>query len=128
MKAEPFWIPGPWTGKLAILPRPRAGDWLADEVRSWREAGIDIVVSLLTADEVDEFDLGAERTESDEHGLRFQSFPVADRGVPASKSAFAELLTDLGRRLDGGQTVAVHCRQGIGRSALVAIGLLIWTG
>jgi protein-tyrosine phosphatase len=128
MKAQPYWIPGPWPGKLAILPRPRAGDWLADEVRSWRDAGIDAVVSMLTPDEVEDLDLAAEPAESEGHGLRFRSFPVDDRAVPASKLEFAGLLTDLSRQLETGQTVAVHCRQGIGRSALVAIGLLIWSG
>jgi protein-tyrosine phosphatase len=128
MKAEPFWIPGPWPGKLAIIPRPRGGDWLADEARAWRDAGIDAVVSLLTPDEADDLGLAAERAESEAHGLRFVSFPVADRGVPSARGEFASLLTDLGRHLDAGRTVAVHCRQGIGRSALVAIGLLVWSG
>jgi protein-tyrosine phosphatase len=128
MKAEPFWIPGPWAGRVAIPPRPRAGDWLADEVRSWRDEGIDAVVSMLTPDEVEDLGLAAEPAESEAHGLRLLSFPVADRAVPASKLEFAGLLTDLSRQLDAGQTVAVHCRQGIGRSALVAIGLLVWSG
>jgi hypothetical protein len=35
MTTELFWIPGPWKGKLAIVPRPRGGDWLDDEVGGW---------------------------------------------------------------------------------------------
>lgn len=128
MKTDPFWVSGPWPGRLAIVPRPRGGDWLADEIRSWREAGIDVVVSLLTPDELDDLGLADERVECEAQGLQFQSFPVADRGVPSSKSEFGTVLTDLGRQLDAGQTVAVHCRQGIGRSGLVAIGLLVWSG
>jgi hypothetical protein len=34
-------------GRLAIVPRPRAGDWLDDEIAAWRAEGIDLVVSLL---------------------------------------------------------------------------------
>ena len=30
--------------------------------------------------------------------------------------------------LEGGKTVAVHCRQGIGRSGMVAVGLLMLGG
>ena len=47
-------------GRLAIVPRPRGGDWLADEIQALREAGVDVLVSLLTADEVAELDLARE--------------------------------------------------------------------
>jgi hypothetical protein len=51
MKPSISWIPGPWVGKLAILARPRGGDWLADEVEGWRDAGLEVVVSLLSKGE-----------------------------------------------------------------------------
>jgi hypothetical protein len=47
MAANVFWVPGPWRGRLGIVPRPRGGDWLSDEMRAWLETGIDAVVSLL---------------------------------------------------------------------------------
>jgi hypothetical protein len=50
-------IDGPWPGRLAIVPRPRGEDWLDDEGRAWQEAELDVIVSLLTADEVGGFDL-----------------------------------------------------------------------
>ena len=34
-------------GRLAIMARPRAGDWLEDEISGWRAQGVEIVVSLL---------------------------------------------------------------------------------
>jgi len=42
---------GFWPGRLGIAARPRGGDWLIDELRSWRKAGVHVVVSLLTPDE-----------------------------------------------------------------------------
>ena len=51
MSAKIFWIPGPWRGRLGIVPRPRGADWLGDKTRAWRETGIDVVVSLLEPDE-----------------------------------------------------------------------------
>src|SRR5438874_882122 len=39
MRAEIYPIAGVPFGRLAIMPRPRAGDWLPDEVASWRGAG-----------------------------------------------------------------------------------------
>jgi protein-tyrosine phosphatase len=123
-----YWIEGPWKGRLAIVPRPRGGDWLEDEVSDWRKAGIDVVVSLLTPDEVTEFDLEAEKESCEAHGIRFISFPIPDRGVPASKDAATSLVHNLEQSLADGQNVALHCRQSVGRSALIAAYLLAESG
>jgi hypothetical protein len=61
-------------GRLAILPRPRGGDWLEDEVRGRRAAGVDVIVSLLTSDEVTNLDLAQERCLCQAHG-RFLAVP-----------------------------------------------------
>jgi protein-tyrosine phosphatase len=123
-----YWIDGPWQGRLAIVPRPRGGDWLEDEVRSWRAAGLDVVVSLLTPDEISEFDLRQQAQWCRTHGVEFISFPIPDRGTPASRDAVAALVHDLEKALMAGRTVALHCRQGIGRSALLAACLLVSAG
>jgi predicted protein tyrosine phosphatase len=128
MKDDTYWIPGPWAGRLAIVARPRGGDWLEGDVRGWREAGIDEVISLLEPDEAAELELSEERSMSEVCGLRFHAYPVADRGVPSSRESFMTLLHELHTALRKGRTVAVHCRQGIGRSALVAAGALVGAG
>lgn len=61
------------------------------------------------------------------NGIDFYSLPTEDRSVPHSSGA-AELVTNLSRELAGGKSIAVHCRQGIGRAALIAAGLLIEAG
>jgi protein-tyrosine phosphatase len=110
------------------MPRPRGGDWLEDEVNAWRLAGVDLIVSLLTSDEVTDFDLDQEREWCQSQGIQFRSFPIVDRSVPSSRSEFAELVVELANRLKEGTNVAIHCRQGIGRAALVAICVLIQSG
>lgn len=40
MKSDLFWINGPWPGRLAIMPRPRSGDWLEDEIQAWSGAAV----------------------------------------------------------------------------------------
>jgi len=47
MRPQVYWINLPMAGRLAIMARPRAGDWLDDEISGWRVQGIDTVVSLL---------------------------------------------------------------------------------
>jgi protein-tyrosine phosphatase len=128
MKDDIYWVPGPWPGRLGIASRPRGGDWLNDEVRSWREAGVDVVVSLLTPDE--EKDLGLEDEEQvvRAEGLGFHRLPIPDRGVPSSRSELAGVLPTVAAALQGGENVTIHCRQGIGRSSLVAASLLVDAG
>jgi protein-tyrosine phosphatase len=128
MRADVYWIPGPWPGRLGIVPRPRGGDWLADDVRSWKEAGFDVIASLLTPGEIAGLDLHDEDALSRAQGLDFHSFPIPDRGVPESWAAAKELLAELERALESGKNVALHCRQGIGRSSLVAASLLVAGG
>jgi protein-tyrosine phosphatase len=123
-----YWIPGPWRGQLAVAARPRGADWLEDEVKSWRRAGLDVVVSLLEGEEASQLGLGLEGVLASSHGVRFQSFPIPDRGLPSSTAAARALLGEIVKHLEAGRWVAVHCRQGIGRSGLIAIGVLIASG
>ena len=128
MKTELSWIEGGWHGRLAISPRPRGGDWLEDEVRGWRSANVDVVVSLLTSDEAADLDLTREGQLCQADGMEFLSFPIMDRGVPASTKDALEFVRKLEKRLLGGKNVSIHCRQGIGRSALMAACLLVLSG
>ena len=128
MKPDLFWIPGPWRGRLAVAGRPRGGDWLEDEVSGWHEAGLDIVVSLLEKDEADQLELSREGNIATSQGIHFVSFPIPDRGVPPSTPDALALISRVGTALDQGRAVAVHCRQGIGRSGLIAASLLVRSG
>ena len=128
MKPKLFWIPGPWPGKLAVAGRPRGGDWLEDEIGGWREAGLDVVISLLEPDEAAQFELAHEGDAAEKKGVRFVSFPIPDRGVPASTKEALSLFSRVASALEEGKSIAVHCRQGIGRSGLIAAGLLLTSG
>ena len=128
MRTDVYWIPGPWPGRLGILPRPRGGDWLRDEVHGWREAGVEVVASLLMPEEIAELGLQDEAARCREEGLNFRTFPIPDREVPESRARAVELIRELEQALRSGKSVAVHCRQGIGRSGLIAASLLVAAG
>src|SRR5262245_59231148 len=97
MRAEIYWMTGVPQGRLAVLPRPRGGDWLADEARSLRLAGVDVLLSLLTNEEVVELDLAEEAACCAEAGIEFVSFPIQDRGVPSSRSEAVAVVQRLAR-------------------------------
>jgi protein-tyrosine phosphatase len=101
---------------------------LGDETAAWRAAGVDVVVSLLEAEEEAQLILEGEAGAAAASGIDFRAFPIPDRGVPASRASVAELADDIVDALDRGKNVAVHCRQGIGRSGLIVGGVLVAAG
>ncbi len=128
MRKELYWLDGPWRGRLALAARPRGGDWLRDDVANWKRAGIDTVLSLLTPDEEKDLDLRGEAAQAKSQGMEFDSFPIPDRQTPKSEAKLTGLLEKVNRTLTEGKNVVVHCRQGIGRSGLVAACLLVRCG
>jgi hypothetical protein len=128
MASDIHWIDLQGAGRLAIMARPRAGDWLEDEIAHWRAAGIDIVVSLLEPAEIAELGLGRESGLCQEHGIELISFPIRDRGVPPSAKEAAALARELTARIAAGKAVAVHCRAGIGRSSVIAACVMVSVG
>jgi protein-tyrosine phosphatase len=122
------WVDGPWPGMLALAARPRGGEWLADEITGWQSAGVDTVFSLLTAEEEEDLELTEEAAQAESHGVKFLSFPILDRQVPKSEGELTRGLEKLEAELVAGRNVVLHCRQGIGRTGLVAACLFLTKG
>ena len=104
------------------MPAPQP-EGLERAILYWKDEGVDIVVSLLERAEVPGL-VEAEGELCDEIGIEFFWFPIRDGSVPVSASIFDGLVTKLGDAIAMGKAVAIHCRAGIGRSALVAAGVL----
>jgi hypothetical protein len=102
MRAELFPIAECPIGRLAIMPRPRPGDWLEDEVLSWRHQGLNMVVSLLEDSEIEELGLAEEATVCGNAGLSFLRFPIPDREVPESEHLVSRLVADIVLKLQSG--------------------------
>jgi hypothetical protein len=128
MRPQVYWINLPTPGRLAIMARPRAGDWLDDEISEWRALGIDSVISLLEQEEVNELGLQREADLCREQGMEFLSFPIPDRDVPESLRDALVLAQTVSKKISEGKAVAVHCRAGIGRSSLIAACTLACLG
>jgi protein-tyrosine phosphatase len=128
MQPTLYWIATPAAGRLATMARPRGGDWLAGELAALRNLGVDTLVSLLTVEELIELDLEAELDLALAAGLGFESFPIPDYSVPRLDADTVDFIDQLATAVQANQTIAVHCRMGIGRSSLIAASVLTALG
>lgn len=118
--------PGP--GRLATMAHPRGGDWLDDEMSALAGAGVNVLVSALTAEESERLLLTREPAAATAAGLEFVAFPIADRGVPPTSSTAVELADRLAGKVRAGEFVVAHCFAAIGRATLVAGATLVMLG
>lgn len=128
MGTDIYWVSGLRVGGLAIMPRPRGGDWLDSEIQHWHQAQLHTVVSALEPAEVYELDLRQEAPSCIAAGIAFISFPIVDRNVPSSFRSTAQLVQGLMTTLESGHRIGIHCRAGIGRSSLLAACVLTQLG
>lgn len=110
--------------RLAVTPCPLGFEELPSQIETWRQAGIDCVVSLLETREAKHLGLDRERDYCERMGLRFISLPIPDHGLPPSSKAFNSLVKELANEIAGGQAVVAHCYAGIGRTGLLAACVL----
>jgi protein-tyrosine phosphatase len=125
---SPFWVDTGNQLRLAIIPRPRGGDWLDDDTARLKRDGVDVLVSMLQPEEAGDLGLSAERAACEAAGIVFESFPIPDRETPAAAAAFFQFVEKLRSELHAGRSVAVHCRASIGRSSLLLASLLCAEG
>jgi protein-tyrosine phosphatase len=128
MSVDIFWIPFEGPGRIGISTRPSGGDWLKDDIRYIREAGTDLLVSMLTPAEVDELKLWMEKELCQKEGLVFQSIPIQDRGVPQTRREIDGFVHQLAGLFESGTNIIIHCRQGIGRSAMMIALVMVARG
>ncbi len=115
---EPAWRPNlSWiTGSLAVGGRfPSAG---AEHLAAALE--IRAVVDLRGEDRDDESLLIR-------HGITFLHLPTPDHGA-LSAGMLEDGVGFVGRHLDGGDRVLIHCEHGIGRSPTLALCVLVERG
>ena len=128
MKAIIYPIKAAAPNRIAIVARPRGGDWLCDELSALSNEGIDVLVSMLTEEESIELGLDKESEECDAAAIKFVNLPVADRSVPSDKDAFLRDVERLTKLVRGGRFLGVHCRASIGRSSVLAVSVLVRLG
>jgi hypothetical protein len=113
---------------LSVVSRPRGGEWLKDDLVAIKSAGIHLLVSMLTFGEHVDMNLTAEAECCNAVGIAYLSVPIPDFGVPSDVVPFESAVAQVVQTLLQDQSVAIHCRQSIGRSGLLTSAVLLAMG
>jgi protein-tyrosine phosphatase len=103
------------------------GDELAAEMQGLADGGVNVLVSLLSDEEIAESGLAGEEATAEAAGLTFLRLQTPDLRVP-ERGAVLEMAGTLRSHLEEGGSVVVHCHAGIGRSSTVAATVLLLEG
>ena len=119
----PYWVAQINECEVGISPCPAGGRALKDELKMLLEEEEFCLVSLLTEKEEKRLGLSKEKALCKELGIRCIKFPIVDMSVPPYKIyvAFIEHLYSISEEAD---RILIHCRAGIGRSSLIALGMM----
>lgn len=121
-----FWLESPFQN-LGICSRPKEIN-LEEEIQFLKSKKLDVLVSCLTESEVFELGLKNEKQICKTNQIEFINFPIQDRNIPESLYSFKKLLLNLKQKYLENKKILIHCRAGIGRSALTLAGVLILLG
>jgi protein-tyrosine phosphatase len=116
------------SGSVSVMAKPVAGEWIDDEFSGISKHGITRIISLLERSEAYEVGLKDEEIYAEKHQLEFVSYPIPDRGLPSSINEFSRFTKDLYQSAAKGNNIVIHCRAGIGRTGIVAAGVLLHCG
>jgi len=116
-------------GRLLLHSMPGRYESLENVWTQVRNEGVCAIVCLAEKDELHE--KSSEYARALEAGtvpclvIRFE---VPDRSAPEDRNAFWALAGDVAQRLKSGEAVLIHCAGGVGRTAMLAVCVLLALG
>ena len=116
-------------GRLLLHSMPGRYEALERVWQQVRRDAVRMIVCLTDQDELHE--KSSEYAQALESGVvpcSVLPFAIPDRGAPQDHEAFWKLASELASRLQGGETILIHCAGGVGRTALLAVCVLLALG
>ncbi len=121
----------PDTGaRIGLCACPGVGGSLATDLVSLRDWGARGLLSLIEDHEFALFDITSLPEQVEALGLHWWHLPIRDRGTPNERfeARWQQTGQELRSLLGDGQSIAVHCRAGLGRTGTIAARLLVELG
>jgi protein-tyrosine phosphatase len=122
-------LPARIPGKLLLHSMP--GRFEAIE-RVWHQVRNEAVRAIVCLAEEYEIRLKsakyAEALEAGTVPCSVLPFEIREGGVPADRDSFWALANDVANRLQSGEVVLIHCAGGVGRTAMLAVSVLLVLG
>jgi protein-tyrosine phosphatase len=122
-------LPARVPGRLLLHSMP--GRFEAIE-RVWHQVRNEAVGAIVCLTEIYEIRLKsskyAEALEAGTVPCSVLPFEIREGGAPEDRHAFWALANDVANRLQSGESVLIHCAGGVGRTAMLAISVLLALG
>jgi hypothetical protein len=117
---ETYWVV---PGRLLVGEHPgsRSRAQALDRVRRFVAAGITCFIDLTEPDETPQYEPLLPVKSPSGVAVKYVREPITDHGVPAGVEQMARIVGSIDDALADGHNIYLHCRAGIGRSAL-AVG------
>mgnify|MGYP003575155767 FL=1 len=100
--------------------------------RVWHQLKSDAVSAIVCLNEKHELHMKsskyAEALETGAVPCSVLPFEIREGGVPQDRDAFWGLANDVANRLQAGEAVLIHCAGGVGRTAMLAVAILLALG
>lgn len=115
-------------GRLCVMAKPFSKEWINEEFDAIKAFGISRVVSLLECAEPHAVDVTDEDAHCRRRGIDFIQYEIPNRCIPGNEDSYLALIQFLHDELIAGMDTVVHCRDGIGRTGMVATAVLVKYG
>ena len=122
-------LPARIPGRLLLHSMPGRFETIE---RVWHQLKSEAVGAIVCLNEEYEIRLKssryAEALESGSVPCAVLPFEIREGGVPDDRDAFWALANDVANRLQSGEAVLIHCAGGVGRTAMLAVSVLLVLG
>jgi protein-tyrosine phosphatase len=122
-------LPAEVSGRLLLHSMPGRFETLESVWHQLRSEAVGAIVCLTEQHEI--------RLKSDQYAAALEAgsvpcpvlpFEIREGGAPEDRSAFWAFANEIAKRLKAGEAVLIHCAGGVGRTAMLAVSVLLALG